>query len=398
MSTTIKRMLQELMSAGNIQTPAYIVSYDVLRYNVNLLIRSFTKKFQHFTLGYSYKTNYSGDILRKVHHLGAYAEVVSPMELEHARNFVRDSRIIYNGVIPDTANKFAVAANGGMVNIENMTELLAISEYAGSQHCVIDVGIRVNLNIDGLPPSRFGIEITPETFRAISQLKNINVAGVHCHVTQSRELSYWTKKAEMMARLAKMFGSRYIDLGGNMYGPMNPELAKQFKEAPPTFDDYAECIYSSISKVYGDAELPELIIEAGTPIVSNAQSLLTSIVDVKHTSFGTIATADAKLLDLTVIGKSEKRFPYYVISRSDNIVTDATIYGCTCLEFDRLAEGYSGPLGVGDRVLIDNIGSYSNVLSPRFIQGTPRMYSFDNGIFTEIKSADGYDTVFGQYR
>lgn len=386
------------MSADNIQTPAYIVSYGVLRDNVNLLIKSFTKKFQHFTLGYSYKTNYSGDILREVHRLGAYAEVVSPMELEHARNFVRDSRIIYNGVIPDTANKFAVAANGGMVNIENMTELLAINEYARSQHCVIDVGIRVNLSIDGLPPSRFGIEITPETFRVIYQLDNINVAGVHCHITQSRELRYWAKKAEMMAQLAKIFGARYIDLGGNMHGPMNPELSKQFKETPPTFADYAGCIYFNISKVYGDDELPELIIEAGTPIVSNAQSLLTSIVDVKRTSFGTIATADAKLLDLTVIGKSDKRFPYYVISRSDSTVDDAAIYGCTCLEFDMLVEGYSGPLEVGDKVLIDNIGAYSNVLSPRFIQGTPRMYSFDDGKFTEIKSADGYSTVFGQYR
>lgn len=188
-----------------------------------------------------------------------YAEVVSPMELQHARKFVDDKHIIYNGVIPDTENKYTVARNGGMVNVENLTELTAINGCAARDGVEVEVGIRVNLNLEGVAQSRFGIRISPENYEAITALKNIKVVGIHCHITKSRDLEYWAQKAEQMAHIATIFNARYIDLGGNMYGPMNPELVKQFSRKIPTFSDYADCIYHHYSWVFvrndADAEL-----------------------------------------------------------------------------------------------------------------------------------------------
>lgn len=398
MSTTIERMLQNLGSnADAVKTPAYIISQEILRDNILSLFESFTAKFPKFIFGYSYKTNYATSVLRTVHSTGGYAEVVSPMELQHARKFVDDKHIIYNGVIPDTENKYTVARNGGMVNVENLTELTAINGCAARDGVEVEVGIRVNLNLEGVAQSRFGIRISPENYEAITALKNIKVVGIHCHITKSRDLEYWAQKAEQMAHIATIFNARYIDLGGNMYGPMNPELVKQFSRKIPTFSDYADCIYENFRKYYGHGNMPTLIVEAGTPIISNAQSLLATVVDIKTVDTSVKATIDAKRLDVTVIGDSGKQFPYYVIDGGDKEVENATVHGCTCLEFDKLIETYSGPLSVGSRILFDNIGSYSNVLAPRFIQGVPAAYSYDEDKFTLVKKADSYETVFGEY-
>ena len=398
MSMTIEKMLQDLASnADALKTPAYIISQEVLRDNILSLFKSFAKKFPRFVFGYSYKTNYATSILRSVHLAGGYAEIVSPMELQHARRFVDDKHIIYNGVIPDTENKYTVARNGGMVNVENLTELVAINECAARDGVEVEVGIRVNLNLEGVAQSRFGIRMSSENYMKIAALKNINIVGVHCHITKSRDLEYWAQKAEKMAYISTLFNARYIDLGGNMYGPMNPELVKQFGKKIPTFSDYADCIYESFRKYYECANMPTLVVEAGTPIVSNAQSLLATVVDIKSVDASIKATIDAKRLDVTVIGDSGKQFPYYVIGGGDKSVENATVHGCTCLEFDKLIESYSGPLSIGSKILFDNIGSYSNVLAPRFIQGIPAAYSYDRGKFELVKNADSYNTIFGEY-
>ncbi len=398
MSMTIERMLHDLESnADTVCTPAYIISQEILRQNIKSLYESFNKKFRKFIFGYSYKTNYAPAVLRTVHELGGYAEVVSPMELEHAINFVDAEHIIYNGVIADTDNKFLIAAKGGLVNVENLTELKAINEKAKAMGERVEVGIRVNLSIEGVAQSRFGIRITPEAHETIMAMENIKVVGVHCHITKSRDLEFWAEKAEQMAYLAQIFNAKFIDLGGNMYGPMNPELVKQFSKPIPTFDDYAGCIHDRFLKYFSDENMPTLIVEAGTPIISNAQSFITSVADIKDVDGSSKATLDGKRLDITVIGDSGKQFPYYVMSKGTEEVKDAAIHGCTCLEFDKLINSYTGLLSVGDRILFDNIGSYSNVLAPRFIQAVPAAYSYDEGKFTLVKKPDSYQTVFGDY-
>lgn len=84
MSTTIERILHELESRDRgPSTPLYIVSEEILKDNIDAMNRAFFSRFDRFILGYSYKTNYAKDVLRMVHQEGGYAEVVSPMELDH---------------------------------------------------------------------------------------------------------------------------------------------------------------------------------------------------------------------------------------------------------------------------------------------------------------------------
>lgn len=401
MSTTIERMLQESALRGkDLPTPLYIVNKPILEENIDQLYTAFFRRFPRFIFGYSYKTNYASAVLRIVHHKGGYAEVVSPMELAHAKQFVADNRIIYNGVIQDVEDKAMLAVNGGIVNVENLTELRRINDYLREVDMAANIGIRVNLPMSGMDTSRFGIELSPENISIIKGLSNIVVSSVHCHVAFSRSLDTWREKADKMAQAAKALGAHIIDLGGRMYGPMNPKLAAQFDCEIPTFQDYADCLYDVLSRHYGYEDMPTLIVEPGTTLISNAQSLLTTVADIKTVQGKTVCTLDAKKLDITVIGESTKTFPYYVINHGGGRVTDASMCGCTCLESDRLVEGYTGPLDIGDRVLFDNIGAYSNVVSPNFIQGTPGMALYNPDAFVKfsiVKLQDSFATVFGEY-
>lgn len=304
MSTTTEKMLRELASRGEkFPTPVYIVNQTALEENIDELYRAFYSRFRRFIFAYSYKTNYASDILCTIHRKGGYAEVVSPMELRHALNQVSGEKIIYNGVIPDTATKYDLAKAGGMVNVENFGELRAIDGYARREGQSVEVGIRVNLDLAGTAPSRFGIEINGEALTEIANLRNVRIAGLHCHITKSRGLAFWREKAEQLAVIAQKAGAaRYLDFGGNMYGRMHPDLAAQFHCAIPTFQDYADCIHDVLARYFQPEDMPTVIVEAGTPIVANAQSLLTSVVDIKTIRGKTICTLDAKQLDVSVIG------------------------------------------------------------------------------------------------
>ena len=112
-----------------------------------------------------------------------------------------------------------------------------------------------------------------------------------------------------------------------------------------------------------------------------------------------VLTLDGKRLDISVIGDSGKQFPMYLVEAKNGKekYINADIFGCTCLEFDKFASLYQERIGLGDCILFDNIGSYSNVLSPRFIQSTPGMYLYDDGSFLIVKEPDTTKTVFQEY-
>jgi len=378
-------------------TPLYIVCKPIIEENIDQLCAAFRSRFSKFIFGYSYKTNYASAVLRIVHEKGGYAEVVSPMELAHAKRFVPDNRIIYNGVIRDVEDKAMLAVNGGIVNVENLTELRRINDFLCDMDIAASVGIRVNLPMSGMDVSRFGIEINPETLSIIKGLENVVVSSVHCHVAFSRSLATWREKADRMAQIAKVLGAHIIDLGGRMFGPMNSKLVERFDCEIPTFQDYADCLYDELSQHFTDEEMPTIIVEPGTPLVSNAQSYLTTVVNINTIRGRTVCTLDGKSRDIVTFADAADRFPPYVISKSLTCVRDATLYGYSCVEKDIFVGSYSGPLDIGDYVLFDNIGSYSNVLAPQFIQGVPGMVLYDGEKFIVVKRPDSYDNVFGEY-
>lgn len=401
MSMITEKMWQDLTSnvkSLKLQTPFYLVNKNILEYNFMTLTKAFSELFRLFTIGYSYKTNYAPAICGTLHKLGAYAEVVSPIELSIAASIVNPNRIIYNGVIREDVQKYLIARSGGIVNIENFNELSAINQIAIEENTFVDVGVRLNINIDNGLHSRFGIEPTEESVQRLKEFTHLNIRGIHCHTTQGRSLACWKDKASQMAKAAKLFGAEYIDLGGNMYGSNNPHIRYLCGDNIPTFNDYAKCIHKEMSEYYTYDSMPTVIVEPGTPLVSDAVSYIVKVEDIKKVGDKNIVLTNGKRLDISVIGTSKKEFPYRVINLSAGSVNNATVCGCTCLEGDVFISDYTGDLSIGDLIAFESIGAYSNSLAPRFISAPPAMYLYEEGCYVCVKAPDDLNSFCRTYK
>ena len=79
-------------------SPLFLISERTLRDKFRELRDQMAARIPKFTLGWSYKTNYLGAVCRVFHQEGAWAEVVSGLELEMAlRLGMPGKHILFNG-------------------------------------------------------------------------------------------------------------------------------------------------------------------------------------------------------------------------------------------------------------------------------------------------------------
>jgi len=387
-----------------LRTPVYVFDEEAFAKNVEHMNEAFGKYYPNFKIAYSYKTNYTPHICKLANELGCYAEVVSPMEYEHAGK-IGSSNIVYNGVIRDDERKFSAALHGAMVNVDNLNELDAFSRLAKPYgNTDIPLGVRLNFDIGNGLVSRFGIDINGADFEQMISVfresKQLKLVGVHCHISKARELQFWEKRVDKMIDIIKILKSKgvldleYIDLGSNMYGPMEESLSKQFGDDIPSYEDYARVIGTKLAKEF-KVHPPKLIIEAGTPIVANTMGVLATVIGIKEVGKKTFATMDCSKFNLGAIA-GVKNVPIEVLHNSNGSrIENADLVGFTCIEDDVLYRGYNGELCVGDKVLFKNVGAYSNTFAPQFIKPVIGMVTAKGKI---IKEGDSYEKVFQSYK
>jgi diaminopimelate decarboxylase len=68
--------------------------------------------------------------------------------------------------------------------------------------------------------------------------------------------------------------------------------------------------------------------------------------------------------------------------------------GFTCIEGDVLQKNYSGPLAIGDYIVISNCGSYSLVMKPPFILPNFPVLDINGETVEVIKRAETFDDLF----
>lgn len=372
MTSTLERIQQRLTCSGDLKTPLYIADKDDFKRNITDFIASFRKYYPNYNIGYSFKTNYCEDFISIVKDVGGYAEVVSPKEYNLAHNLgFENNRIIYNGVIPDSLDKLRVANQGGIVNVDNINELNQLIDLSTSP---INLGIRLNFDIGNGIVSRFGIEVGSPDYQYIKDAQYsgiIKIKCVHCHISYARGLSYFKKRAEMMAGYAKELGASIVDIGGNMFGRMEGSLKYQYGEYVPSYEEYAKVVGEVFAREFPNGEVL-LITENGTPIVSTSMSLLTTIIGRKRIKGKTMLVVDCKRDDVGFVCHT-KNPPCEALAGTSDCVEHATIYGCTCIENDIIHRDYSGKADIGDRILISNIGAYGCNVSNSFITRKPNM-------------------------
>jgi diaminopimelate decarboxylase len=401
-----KAIADELISIYG--SPLYVFHKDDFIENYNKLLNAISNIYPKYNIAYSYKTNYTPGICKTVKELGGLAEVVSEMEYELAKKIgYKNDEIIYNGPVKGES-LYEHLENGGVINIDNLDELSRIIDFANNNlDKEYKVAFRVNLDVGQGFISRFGVDTTngdlEKAIRIVLNQKNLKLVGLHCHIGRSRGIDAWKKRVDLMIDLVdKYFDEtpKFINLGSGMNSIMEPELAAQFSEEIPSYEDYADVIAGAMNSKYGNLpyeEQPLLLTEPGTTLISGYMTFLAKVVSIKNIkgkNFAILDGSDGNIGDICRL----KKLPISVYSDGE-IYRDVDFVGYTCLEHDVMYKGYSGKLSIGDIVEFRNVGSYSNVFKPPFILPNGAMIELnEDGQYKLLKRREAFMDIFHTYK
>ena len=387
--------------------PLYVFDETAFINNYNNFVSCFQKAYPNYRVSYSYKTNYTPYICKLIKENGGYAEVVSEMEYNIARKIGYDnSKIIFNGPDKGQAGVDAVL-NGSIVNVDNIYELNRICSAAKENpERNLKIGIRVNLDIGQSFISRFGMDKTDvkRAFDIVDGINNLNIVGLHCHISRCRDLKAWKKRTEIMLALSDKYFSvtpEYIDLGSGMFGLMEPSFAAQFNEIP-SYEEYATVTAELIAKHFSDLDdekNPILFTEPGTTLINKYIDVIGKVCAIKNINeknFAVMNCSEHNLGETCTL----KQLPIEVIHTGNSLTNYEKLdfTGYTCLEQDVLYKNYCGPLSAGDYIIFGNTGGYSNVYKPPFIKPNCAMISANNNQdFMLIKQAETFEDIMHTY-
>ncbi len=385
-------------------SPLWVFDESEFTDNYHKLYSVMASRYEKYRVAYSFKTNYTPYICKVTKHLGAYAEVVSGMEYKLAKNLgYGDYEIIFNG--PDKGKEGVDAfLSGSMVNADSLDELdiyCAVAEENPERE--YKIGLRVNLDIGQNFVSRFGMDEQDieKAFGRVSKVRNLKIAGLHCHISRCRGIEAWKKRTEYMLQLADRFFNQppeYIDLGSGMFGSMAPELAQQF-DIIPSYTEYAEVTAGLFADHYMGQDGPILFTEPGTTLINKFIECISSVKNIKivrNHAFAVLDTSEHILGETCIL----KHLPVRVISGGEQqtYYNSIDLTGYTCLEQDVLRKEYEGPLAKGDYIIFENTGGYSNVLKPPFIRPACAMVAkAKDNTYSLIKRAETFDDIFHTY-
>lgn len=401
-------------------SPLFVVAENVLRHSYRLLHQAFKELYTKSTIAYSYKTNYLSAICAVLHSEGAWAEVVSGLEYEMARNLhVDGSRIIFNGPCKKSRELERAFMEGAAVNIDSFDELEAAEAAGLATGKKGRVGVRVNMQLNHPAWDKFGFSLEGgeafEACRRIAQSRSLHLAGLHCHAgTYIIDLGVYRKVMENLVSLAMNAQTgldaewEYLDIGGGF--PSRNTLNTMLMHADtlnPPLTQYAGAVCGVLNRrLHEFKKPPRLLLEPGRSVVDECMSLLTTVCAVKKNSEGlrfAIVDAGVNLLptafyyrhDLAIAGRGPA-FSGGSDSEDAGKTETIDIFGPLCMQIDVLRRQAQLPEIVkGDILMIRNAGAYNFSQSMQFINPRPAIVLLNRGDAHIIRRAERYEDIKG---
>lgn len=391
-------------------SPIYVFRKDDFIKNYNNIQRCFESKYLKYRIAYSFKTNYTPYICNLVKELGGFAEVVSDFELFLARRIgFADDCIIYNGPWKgELCEEFLL--NGGLLNVDNETEMqriIAIAKNNPSKE--IKIGIRLNLDVGQGYISRFGISADDGCFERILAMvyktKNLKLSGLHCHIAITN-IQSWEKRSRYIINIIEKYSLKsldYIDLGSGMHVRIFHDKNAPSRYDIRTLETYSKTALTPFNDFYNshsDYAKPYIYTEPGALLIRNHIDFVTQVKAIKTVNNQQFVILNSSSLHL---GNEWYLDHKPVLSvrkdpKSSHWCENATFVGDTCLESDKLYEGYSGFLSEGDFIVFGDVGAYSNVKKPPFISPSAPIISInDMGEVELLKKGESYEDLLKPY-
>ncbi len=351
-------------------TPFYVYSQTKITSTFEKL-----KKTLDSEIFYAVKANSNQAIIKIMASLGAGADVVSVGELQRAINAgVEPQKIIFEGIGKTKQDiAFAIEKNIRLINVESIDELERVNEIAYNQGKKINIGIRLNPNIDGQTldkistgkkTDKFGVdnEKLDEIFQVLKVLNNVNLIGISCHVgSQIFNINVFVEIFQKMKTSAEIFLDKgypikHVDLGGGLGVNYHQEQEKL----------NLQLIKSELDKCYFDVPY-KLSFEPGRYLVANAGILITSIITIKNNGGKNYLITDAGMHTLIRPALYQSHHEIDVINTKNTEHINYIIAGPICESSDIFRKNISLPKQeVGNIIIIKDTGAYGKVMASNY--------------------------------
>ena len=358
--------------------PCLVVDLDVVRENY----QSFAKALPDSRVFYAIKANPEPAVLKLLAELGSSFDCASVAEIDMAfAAGATADRISYGNTIKKERDVAAAFARGiRLFAVDAKEEVEKVARAAPGAH----IFCRILCAGDGAewPLSRkFGCE--PEL--AIEVLEHahrlgLDAYGVSFHVgSQQPNPEAWDMALHAAALIFRTLSERGIQLRMVNLGGGFP--AKYLKKIPAV-KTYGRAIHSALRKHFGN-QIPETIIEPGRGMVGDAGMIKAEVVLISRKA----ADEETRWVYLD-IGKfgglaetMDESIRYPIRTEHDGDHTaPCVIAGPTCDSADVLYEKtpYELPvsLSIGDEVLIEGTGAYTQTYSAVAFNGFPPLKAY----------------------
>ena len=282
-------------------SPTYCYSLKKIELNIKNF-KNYFKKFDPI-ICFSVKSNNNLQILKEVKKNGLGADVVSQGELMKALTAgINPKKIVFSGVGKSVNEiKYAIDKNILLINAESESEIINIEKIAKSKRKKIDIGIRLNPDIDaktlkkistGKNEDKFGLTVS-SFLNLIKKFKNSNYINIKClsvhigsQITNHTPYERMLKVIEKIIKKSKL-NFDYIDLGGGM-GISYEKNTKKLN-----YQKYSALINNFVKKYKS-----KVIFEPGRSIVGDTEILLTKSLYIKKTKNINFIILDSAMNDL----------------------------------------------------------------------------------------------------
>ena len=352
-------------------TPSYCYSLSKLKKN----IQNFKKNFKSVNplICFSVKSNSNLQILKEIRKAGIGADVVSKGELAIAlKAGINPKKIVFSGIGKTFDEiKFAIEKNILLINTESESEIKEIENIAKTKKKKIDIGLRLNPNIDaktlkkistGKNEDKFGVAES-NFLKILKKFKNSKYLNIKClsvHIgSQITDYRPYAKMINVVQNTIKKSKHKFdfIDLGGGMgikYSDKSNSL--NYKK------------YNLIIKKFLKKNNVKIVFEPGRSIIANTAILLSKIIYIKTTRNKNFIILDAAMNDLmrpALYGSMHQIIPIKKNNRIINKMHD--FVGPICESTDKfLSLKKYQKLNEKEILAICDVGAYGMVLSSNY--------------------------------
>ena len=351
---------------------------------------------------YAVKANSNQAILKIINKCGSGADVVSSGELQRSlRAGFNPKKIIFEGVGKSKEDiNFAINEDIRLINVESLYEIKLINEIANSLNKVVNIGIRLNPDIDGNTQNKittgkktdkFGININQlqDIFSEFNSCKNINIIGISCHIgSQLQDLKIFENVFSTMRKTADTFLSEgikieHIDLGGGF--AVNYELNLNSLDI--------DSIGKLVNKIFNQSNY-KMSFEPGRYLVAKSGVIITKILTIKENGGINFLITDAGMQTFIRPALYEAIHRIEALNDLKEKRINYTIAGPICESSDIIAKNVMLPKqNINNYLLIHDVGAYGAVMASNYnSRGIPaEILIYDNNfsiIHKEEKISD----------